>query len=291
MSSKRDNHPMELSRPVPTFCDVCNKIAFGLLLQCSNCKLICHKACQSKILFHCQSDLERTLQSGRQKEKSEIRRQSPEEQYDTIKRTLNPKQISNRIENYNRSVKNKLLMTLRSDYSFTGFIRVELELTRPVTTINADGKSEIIYLPKNTVKAIHLTSANTAAQVINALLAKFKIQNDPRKYILCERKERGRNEHYHVTLRPLKDGERPLFLTLLWGSAHSGHGFRLKDQMDNSPIWDDFKEAELEAFLRMYEDEEKRAISEIRSNYEVIRYQIETLLNASSSDRRKATPV
>jgi len=38
-------------------------------------------------------------------------------------------------------------------------------------------------------------------------------------------------------------------------------------------------------------DEEKRAISEIRSNYEVIRYQIETLLNASSSDRRKATPV
>ena len=67
MNSKRDNHPMELSRPVPTFCDVCNKIAFGLLLQCSNCKLICHKACQSKILFHCQSDLERTLQSGRQK--------------------------------------------------------------------------------------------------------------------------------------------------------------------------------------------------------------------------------
>ena len=58
---------------------------------------------------------------------------------------------------------------------------------------------------------------------------------------------------YQIYFRPLKDGERPLFLTLLWGSAHSGHGFRLKDQMDNSPIWDDFKEAELEAFLRMYE--------------------------------------
>ena len=72
MSSKRDNHPMELSRPVPTFCDVCNKIAFGLLLQCSNCKLICHKACQSKILFHCQSDLERTLQSGRQKVRTDF---------------------------------------------------------------------------------------------------------------------------------------------------------------------------------------------------------------------------
>ena len=61
------------------------------------------------------------------------------------------------------------------------------------------------------------------------------------------------NQEFQIYFRPLKDGERPLFLTLLWGSAHSGHGFRLKDQMDNSPIWDDFKEAELEAFLRMYE--------------------------------------
>ena len=58
--------------------------------------------------------------------------------------------------------------------------------------------NEIIYLPKNTVKAIHLTSANTAAQVIHALLAKFKIANDARKYVLCERKERDRG---HVTLR------------------------------------------------------------------------------------------
>ena len=58
---------MELSRPVPTFCDVCNKIAFGLLLQCANCGLICHQACQSRILFHCQSDLERTIKSGREK--------------------------------------------------------------------------------------------------------------------------------------------------------------------------------------------------------------------------------
>ena len=53
-----------------------------------------------------------------------------------------------------------------------------MELTRPVTTINADGKSEIIYLPKNTVKAIHLTSANTAAQVINALLAKVRFYKE-----------------------------------------------------------------------------------------------------------------
>lgn len=281
------SHPMQLSRPVPTFCDVCNKIAFGLLLKCSNCHLVCHKSCQSQIGFHCQSDKQRTIESGKQ-ENTEIRRQSPEEEFNTIRKSFTRSQIKSKLEDYNRTVKNKLIMTLRSDSSFTGYIRVELELTRPVTTKNKEGNVDIMYLPKNTVKAIHLTSANTAEQVIKALLQKFQIQNDPRKYVLCERKQRGKEGDFHVTLRPLQEGERPLFLTLLWGSAHSGHGFRLKDQMDNDPIWDDFKEAELEAFLRMYEDEETRAINEIQSNYDVLAYQIETIL---SSQKRKATHV
>ena len=74
-----------------------------------------------------------------------------------------------------------------------------------------------------------------------------------------------------ISFRPLKDGERPLFLTLLWGSAHSGHGFRLKDQMDNSPIWDDFKEAELEAFLRMYEGNDFIFI-QIKNSFFFVKY-------------------
>jgi len=75
-------------------------------------------------------------------------------------------------------------------------------------------------------------------------------------------------------------------LTLLWGAAHSDHGFRLKDRMDHDPVWSDFKEAELESFLRMFQDEEKRTLSEIRQNYDVLRYQIETLLSS-----QKSTPV
>ena len=142
------SHPMELSRPVPTFCDVCNKIAFGLLLQCANCGLICHQACQSRILFHCQSDLERTIKSGREKvilikftiqllfdliqENTRVDQKAPEAQFDTIRRTLSQSQISKKVAAYNQTVKNRLLMTLRADYSFTGYIRVELELTRPV---------------------------------------------------------------------------------------------------------------------------------------------------------------
>ena len=44
----------------------------------------------------------------------------------------------------------------------------------------------------------------------------------------------------------MKENERPLFLSLLWGTAHSGHGFRLRDQMEAEPVWCEFKENELE---------------------------------------------
>ena len=57
---------------------------------------------------------------------------APEAQFDTIRRTLSQSQIAKKVAAYNQTVKNRLLMTLRSDYSFTGYIRVELELTRPV---------------------------------------------------------------------------------------------------------------------------------------------------------------
>ena len=80
--------------------------------------------------------------------------------------------FTKKLNAYNATVRNRLVMSLRPDYSFTGYIRVELELTRPVQT-----HDEIIYLPKNTVKAIHLTSANTAHQVILALLQKVRFLN------------------------------------------------------------------------------------------------------------------
>jgi len=280
MSDAGGMHPLVESRPTPTFCDVCNRIAFGILLQCKKCGLVCHKHCQKNIKFFCESDADRTISAGK-KEHQEISLKSPEEQFDTIKRKLSPSQIQKRLEDYNKTVRNKLTMTLRADFSFTGYIRVEMELVRPITVAGVNSaKGDIFYLPKNTVKAIYLTSSNTASQVVNALLQKFKITNDPRKFTLCERIERGRKQGNHVTIRPMKENERPLFLSLLWGTAHSGHGFRLRDQMEAEPVWCEFKENELEVFMKMYEDEESRIIDEIRENYAVRRFQIEKILKS-----------
>ena len=80
--------------------------------------------------------------------------------------------------------------------------------------------------------------------------------------------------------RPLKENERPLFLSLLWGSAHSGHGFRLKDQMESEPVWAEFQESELEVFLKMFRDEERKVINQLRDNIEVRRFQIQKILKS-----------
>jgi len=202
----------------------------------------------------------------------------PEEKFDTIRRTFSNSQLASRLERYNTTVRNSFVMQLRKDYSFTGYIRVELELTRPITVLDGNEPPQVKYLPKNTVKAIYLTSQTSASQVVKALLQKFKITNDPRKFMLCERIQKGRKEESHVTIRPMTDLERPLFLTLLWGSAHTGHGFRLKDQQEAEPDWFDFEEHELKQFLRLYNDEKEKALNEIREGFEVRRYQIVKML-------------
>lgn len=236
--------------------------------------MVCHKHCKEEIQFACRS-------SDRIKEHQNISHVPPNEKFDTIRRTLSSEQVHSRIQKYNTTVKNSFVMQLRKDYTFTGYIRVEMELTRPITVIGE--RKEILYLPRKTVKAIYLTSQTTAAQVIGALLQKFKVTNDPRRFMLCERIQKDQNDQSHVTIRPMSENERPLFLTLLWGSAHSGHGFRLKDQMDSEPVWFDFEEHELAQFHKLYEEEKQKAIKDVKETYEVRRYQIHKIL----TDRRE----
>lgn len=49
-------HPLIESRPPATFCDVCNKIAFGVLYKCKSCNLVIHKSCKDLIRFNCQNN-------------------------------------------------------------------------------------------------------------------------------------------------------------------------------------------------------------------------------------------
>ncbi|GFU64971.1 ras association domain-containing protein 1 [Trichonephila clavipes] len=69
------------------------------------------------------------------------------------------------------------------------------------------------YLPRDTVKALHITSEFSAREVINALLKKFKVADNSHKFALYERTyQKGSNQ---AKLRRIQDQEIPLVLALL----------------------------------------------------------------------------
>lgn len=78
-----------------------------------------------------------------------------------------------------------------SDDLYTGFIKVQLELRRPITVTGGRGGGlkgqEAFYLPQGSVNTLHISSSNTVRQVIEALLRKFTVADNPAKFALYKR--------------------------------------------------------------------------------------------------------
>lgn len=108
------------------------------------------------------------------------------------------------------------------------------------------------YLPKDAVKHLHVLSRTRAREVIEALLRKFSVVDDPRKFALFERAERHGQGGLpppppgvctqgcaagpdwsprlaSVYLRKLSDDEQPLQLRLLAGPSEKALSFVLKE--------------------------------------------------------------
>lgn len=103
-----------------------------------------------------------------------------------------------------------------SDGSYTGFIKVHLRLSRPVTVLavgpaGSEGASRQIsgcnrapkdqgktdcgqgtsfYLPSDCVKQLHISSHTTTGEVIQGLLKKFMVLDNPRKFALYRQTHR-----------------------------------------------------------------------------------------------------
>lgn len=144
------------------------------------------------------------------------------------------------------------------DGSYTGFIKVQFKLARPVSVPppkkggqDAAGKKAggvkrrtSFYLPKDASKHLHISSRTSAREVIEALLKKFTVVDNPGKFALFERSERHDQGNYClfivftlqqcqslssdsdqvllsasflVYIRKLSDEERPLRLRLSAG--------------------------------------------------------------------------
>lgn len=90
------------------------------------------------------------------------------------------------------------------DGSYTGFIKVQFKLARPVSVPppkkggnDVRGKKgggvtrrTSFYLPKDASKHLHISSRTSAREVIEALLKKFTVVDNPAKFALFERSER-----------------------------------------------------------------------------------------------------
>lgn len=75
---------------------------------------------------------------------------------------------------------------------YTGFIKVQMELCRPSQTSPSSGK--LAPSSSGCMNTLHISSANTVGEVIEALLKKFLVTESPTKFALykrCHREDQG----------------------------------------------------------------------------------------------------
>ncbi|KAI1234375.1 hypothetical protein IHE44_0003420 [Lamprotornis superbus] len=178
-------------------------------------------------------------------------------------------------------------MSLNKDGSYTGFIKVQLKLVRPVSVpatkrVPQAGRPHpqgvkrrtSFYLPKGTVKHLHILSHTRASEVIDALLRKFTVIDNPRKFALFERSEKDEQ----VYLRKLGDDEQPLRLRLLAGPSEKVLSFILKENETGEVNWDAFTLPELHNFLLILQREEEEHVRRLRHRYARCRQKMQEAL-------------
>lgn len=133
-----------------------------------------------------------------------------------------------------------------------------------------------LFMSLDAVKHLHVLSRTRAREVIEALLRKFLVVDDPRKFALFERAER----HGQVYLRKLSDDEQPLRLRLLAGPSEKALSFVLKENDSGEVNWDAFSMPELHNFLRILQREEEEHLRQILKKYSYCRQKIQEALHA-----------
>ncbi|XP_029969732.1 ras association domain-containing protein 3 isoform X3 [Salarias fasciatus] len=193
-----------------------------------------------------------------------------------LRTELSREEIGLRIDQYNSRTTDHLKMTLGSTGVYTGFIKVQMDLRRPVTVRGGPRgpggavMGEAFYLPRGVSNTLHISSNNTVRQVIVALLNKFTVADNPAKYALYKRYRR--EEQVYVC--KLADGEQPLFLRLMAGPDPDTLSFVLREQQTGEVMWDAFSIPELRNFLRILEKEEEEQREAVIRRYALYRQRL-----------------
>ncbi|XP_021264757.1 ras association domain-containing protein 1 [Numida meleagris] len=279
-------------RGLHTWCDLCGDFVWGggrKSLQCRHCSFTCHYRCRALVRLDCSGPPGTGDEDdGSEQELEKDTNVDEPSSWETAE--LDPAQVEQRIKEYNSQINSNLFMSLNKDGSYTGFIKVQLKLARPVSVPAAKRgpggrpgqrtagvkRRTSFYLPRGTVKHLHVLSHTRASEVISALLRKFTVVDDPRKFALFERSEKDEQ----VYLRKLADEEQPLRLRLLAGPSEKALSFVLKENESGEVNWDAFSLPELHNFLRILQREEDEQLRRVRHRYARCRRELQAALAA-----------
>ncbi|XP_066559385.1 ras association domain-containing protein 5 [Amia ocellicauda] len=261
------------------WCDVCNRLVHAEALKCKNCSYTCHLECKDLIQLDCnQQDrqLEDTPSPGRPGPTPQHKNAAKEEEEKP--KELSKDEIRAKIDDYNAKVSECVGMKLSEDGTYTGFIKVHLKLRRPVT-VTGDGsdRKTSFYLPLDAVKQLHISSTTMVSEVIQGLLRKFMVLDNPRKFALYRRTHRDSQDLF----QKLPVSDHPLLLRLLTGPDPEKLTFVLKENETGDVEWHAFSVPELQNFLTILEKEERDRIKQVQQKYEAYRERLKRALHES----------
>lgn len=219
------------------------------------------------------------------KSKNAAKQNEAKEEEERGTKDLSEEEVRTRIEEYNAQVSENG-MKLALDGSYTGFIKVHLRLSRPVTVpaVEAEGqegkgcgqseKRTSFYLPCDCVKQLHISSLTTTREVIQGLLKKFMVLDNPRKFALYRQTHR----HGQDLFQKLPLCERPLLLRLIAGPDPEQLSFVLKENETGEVEWHAFSVPELQNFLVILEKEESERVRAVEQKYAMYRQKLQQAL-------------
>ncbi|XP_031718163.1 ras association domain-containing protein 5 isoform X2 [Anarrhichthys ocellatus] len=280
----------------------------GSLLTTSDCSYTCHLECESQVQLDCnRKDRQpKETPSPRRRCSSAAPQHRPKEAKEEDERRtkdLSEDEVWTRIEEYNAQVSENG-MKLASDGFYTGFIKVHLRLSRPVTVpdveaANSEGESRqtagrtqapsegqegtdcgqsekrtSFYLPCDCVKQLHISSLNTTREVIQGLLKKFMVLDNPRKFALYRQTHRDGQDLFQKL--PLY--EHPLLLRLIAGPDPDQLSFVLKENETGEVEWHAFSVPELQNFLVILGKEEAERVRTVAQKYAAYRQKLQQAL-------------
>ncbi|KAK1340950.1 hypothetical protein QTO34_017349 [Cnephaeus nilssonii] len=210
---------------------------------------------------------------------------------------LSKEEIQEKIHKYNLAVTDKLKMTLNPNGTYTGFIKVQMELCKPPQASPSAGRPA----PSNSgcMNTLHISSTNTVGEVIEALLKKFLVTRAPpslhfisvvtgkikvKKHAPClkfaaahPRLDAQLNGERPVYACKLSDREHPLHLRLAAGPRTDTLSFVLREHEIGE--WEAFSLPELQNFLRILDKEEDEQLCNLKRRYTAYRQKLEAALS------------